>query len=161
MPRSQEKETKQNGLVPAELLIPQGRRMRLIEWVRKPTQNSLQAETTVTEEWPLRRDRAVSSLICVELVAQAISALSTLRRGDGAGPRIGLLVGIKEAEFPNLYVPVKTRLFIQVEELYHVGNYAAFQGTVRSESDSFCRIVIQAMEPEEEVLSDLRILPKP
>ena len=150
----------QNELLPAEPLIPQRGRMRLIEWVRKPAQNSLQAETTVTGVWPLSRDGAVSSLICVELVAQAISALSTWRRGEGARPRVGLLVGIKEAEFPNFSVPVKTRLFIQIDELYHVGDYAVFQGVVRSESESFCKIVIQVMEPEKEVLSNLKILQK-
>jgi predicted hotdog family 3-hydroxylacyl-ACP dehydratase len=132
--------------------------MRLIEWVRKPTQNSLQAETTVTGAWPLNRDGAVSSLICVELVAQAISALSTWRRGEGARPRVGLLVGIKEAEFSNFSVPVRTRLVIQIDELYHVGDYAVFQGMVSSELASFCKIIVQVMEPEKEVLSNLKIL---
>ena len=149
-----------NELLPAEPLIPQRRRMRLIEWVRKPTQNSLQAETTVTGEWPLNRDGAVSSLICVELVAQAISALSTWRRGEGARPRVGLLVGIKEAEFSNFSVPVRTRLVIQIDELYHVGDYAVFQGMVSSELASFCKIIVQVMEPEKEVLSNLKILQK-
>jgi predicted hotdog family 3-hydroxylacyl-ACP dehydratase len=150
----------QNELLPAEPLIPQRRRMRLIEWVRKPTQNSLQAETTVTGAWPLNRDGAVSSLICVELVAQAISALSTWRRGEGARPRVGLLVGIKEAEFSNFSVPVRTRLVIQIDELYHVGDYAVFQGMVSSELASFCKIIVQVMEPEKEVLSNLKILQK-
>jgi predicted hotdog family 3-hydroxylacyl-ACP dehydratase len=131
--------------------------MRLIEWVRKPTQNSLQAETTVTGAWPLNRDGVVSSLICVELVAQAISALSTWRRGEGARPRVGLLVGIKEAEFSNFSVPVRTRLVIQIDELYHVGDYAVFQGMVSSELASFCKIIVQVMEPEKEVLSNLKI----
>ena len=150
----------QNELLPAEPLIPQRRRMRLIEWVRKPAQKGLQAETTVTRAWPLNKGGAISSLICVELVAQAISALSTWRRGEGAKPRVGLLVGIKEAEFPNFCIPVKTRLFIQIDELYHIGDYAVFQGMVSSESASFCKIVIQVMEPEKEVLSDLKILQK-
>jgi predicted hotdog family 3-hydroxylacyl-ACP dehydratase len=150
----------QNELLPAEPLIPQHRRMRLIEWVRKPAQNSLQAETTVSGAWPLNEDGVVSSLICVELVAQAISALSTWRRGKGARPRIGLLVGIKEAEFFDFSVPVGTRLVIQIAELYHVGNYAVFQGMVGSELASYCKIVVQVMEPEKEVLSDLMTLQK-
>jgi predicted hotdog family 3-hydroxylacyl-ACP dehydratase len=147
----------QNELLPAEPLIPQRRRMRLIEWVRKPTQNSLQAEATVTGAWPLNEDGTVSSLICIELVAQAISALSTWRRGEGARPRVGLLVGIKEAEFSNFSVPVRTRLFIRIDELYHVGDYAVFQGMVSSESAFLCKIVLQVMEPGKEVLSDLKI----
>jgi predicted hotdog family 3-hydroxylacyl-ACP dehydratase len=129
--------------------------MRLIEWVKNLTQNGLQAETTVTEAWPLNKDGGVSSLICIELVAQAISALSTWRRGEEARPRIGLLVGIKEAEFFCFRIPVMTRLIIQINELYHVGGYAVFQGKVSSELALFCKTIIQVMEPEEETLSNI------
>ena len=145
----------QNPPLPAEPLIPHRLRMRLIDWVKGPTQNGLQAETTVTEAWPLCRDGKVSSLICVELVAQAVSALSTWRRGEGAKPRVGLLVGIKEAEFSYSSIPVMTRLFIQIDELYHVVDYAVFQGKVSSELAFFCKTIIQVMEPEEETLSNL------
>ena len=145
----------QNQLLPAEPLIPHRLRMRLIDWVKGPTQKGLQAETTVTEQWPLNADGRVSSLICIELVAQAVSALSTWRRGEGAKPRVGLLVGVKEAEFSYVTIPVTTKLFIRIDELYHVGDYAVFQGTVSSESAFFCKAIIQVMEPEEEVLPNL------
>jgi len=145
----------QNLLLPAEPLIPQRLRMRLIDGVKRPTQKGLQAETTVTEAWPLNRDGSVSSLICVELVAQAICALSTWRRGDGARPRVGLLVGIKEAEFSYSGIPVATRLFIQIDQLYNVGAYAVFQGKVSSDLALFCKTIVQVMEPEEEGLSNL------
>jgi predicted hotdog family 3-hydroxylacyl-ACP dehydratase len=146
---------KQNQLLPAEPLIPHRLRMRLIDWVTGPTQKGLQAETTVTEQWPLNTDGRVSSLICIELVAQAASALSTWRRGEGAKPRVGLLVGVKEAEFSYVTIPVTTKLFIQIDELYHVGDYAVFQCHVSSESAFFCKAIIQVMEPDEEVLSNL------
>lgn len=145
----------QNELLPAEPLVPHRLRMRLIDRVMKPTQNGLQAETIVTEEWPLYNDGEVSSIICIELAAQAISALSTWRRGEGAGPRVGLLVGIKEAEFSRSSVPVGTKLHIEIKELSHVGDYAVFEGKVRSDSDSFCKSIIQVMEPEE-TLSNLK-----
>ena len=145
----------QNQPFPAEPLIPHRLRMRLIDWVKAPTQSGLQAETTVTEAWPLDKDGKVSSLICVELVAQAISALSTWRRGEGAKPRVGLLVGIKEADLPYSRIPVMTRLTVQIEELYHVGDYAVFQGKVSSELTFFCKTIIQVMEPEEGTLSNL------
>ena len=148
-------EMEQNQL-PAEPLIPHRLRMRLIDWVKRPTQNGLQAETIVTEEWPLYNNGEVSSIMCIELVAQAIAALSTWRRGEGAGPRLGLLAGIKEAEFSRSSVPVGTRLNIQINELSHVGDYAVFEGKVRSDLDSFCRTIIQVIEPEKEVLSNLK-----
>ncbi len=142
----------QNQLLPAELLIPHRLRMRLIDWVKKATQNSLEAETTVTETWPLNRDGRVSSIICIELVAQAIAALSTWRRGEGARPRLGLLAGVKETEFSKISISVGTRLNLRINELSHVGEYAVFEGEVRSALDSFCKIIIQVIEPEEEIL---------
>jgi predicted hotdog family 3-hydroxylacyl-ACP dehydratase len=130
--------------------------MRLIDWVKRPTPTGLQAGTVVTEEWPLYNNGAVSSILCIELVAQAIAALSTWRRGEGAGPRLGLLAGIKEAEISRSSVPLGTRLHIQIEELSHIGDYAVFEGSVRSDLDSFCKIIIQVMEPEEEFLANLK-----
>lgn len=145
----------QSQLLSAELLIPHRHRMRLLDWVKRPTQNGLQAETTVTEAWPLNRDGKVSSIICVELVAQAVSALSTWRRGEGARPRVGLLVGVKEVVFSCSSIPVMTKLAIQIDELYHVGDYAVFKGKVNSESASFCETVIQVVGPEKETLASL------
>ena len=142
-------------LLPAKPLIPHRLRMRLIDWVKSPTQNGLQAETTVTEAWPLNRDGKVSSIICIELVAQAVSALSTWRRGEGTRPRVGLLAGVKEVEFSYSSIPVMTKLTIQIDELYHVGDYAVFKGKVNSESASFCETIIQVVEPEKETLSSL------
>ena len=147
-------EMEQNQLS-AEPLIPHRLRMRLIDWVKGPTQKGLQAEAIVTEEWPLYNNGEVSSIICIELVAQAISALSTWRRGEGARPRVGLLVGIKEAEFSYSSISLMTKLTIQIDELYHVGDYAMFKGRVSSELAFFCKTIIQVMEPEEETLSNL------
>jgi predicted hotdog family 3-hydroxylacyl-ACP dehydratase len=146
----------QNQRFSAEPLIPHRQGMKLIDWVKNPTQNSLQAETTVREAWPLNDAGDVNSIICVELVAQAVSALSTWRRGEGAKPRIGLLAGIKEAAFFYPAIPVTTRLTIRIEELYHVGDYAVFHGEVSSNSAVFCKTVIQAIEPEEDILSKFK-----
>jgi predicted hotdog family 3-hydroxylacyl-ACP dehydratase len=132
--------------------------MRLIDWVKKPSKNSMQAETTVTEAWPLISDGKADSIMCVELVAQTVSALSTWRRGKGVKPRVGLLVGIKEVEFSDSSIPVRTRLLIKVDELYHVGDYAVFQGIVSSESNMYCKMDIQVIEPEEEVLLNFKAL---
>jgi predicted hotdog family 3-hydroxylacyl-ACP dehydratase len=151
----QENEMEQNQPLPSEPLIPHRRRMKLIDWVKRPTYNRLQAEAIVTEAWPLTSDGRVSSIICIELVAQTIAALSTWRRGKGARPRVGLLVGVKEVAFFYFTIPVMTKLNIQIDELYHVGDYAVFKGKVNSESVSFCEAVIQVLEPEKDTLSRL------
>jgi hypothetical protein len=48
-----------------------------------------------------------------------------------------------------------TRLFIQIDELYHLEGYAVFEGKVSSGLAFFCKAIIQVMEPEEETLSNL------
>ena len=147
----------QTEFLPAEPLIPQRRLMKLIEWVTRPMRNGLLAKTTVAKGWPLKRDEMVDSLICIELVAQAIAALSTWHRGEGARPRVGLLVGIKDVEFFSSTIPVGTPLTIQIDEVYHVGEYAVFGGKVSSDSALVCKIIIQVMEPGEEIISNLMI----
>jgi predicted hotdog family 3-hydroxylacyl-ACP dehydratase len=129
--------------------------MKLLERVVNPVHKGLQAETTVTESWPLARDGSVSSLLCIELVAQAVSALATWRRGEGARPRPGLLVGIKDAQLFAGTLLFGTRVNIHVEELYHLGNYAVFMGRVASGSELLCTTTVQVMEPEEEGFSNL------
>jgi predicted hotdog family 3-hydroxylacyl-ACP dehydratase len=138
------------NILQAEALIPHRRQMKLLERVVNPAHKELQAETTVTESWPLARDGSVSSLLCIELVAQAVSALATWRRGEGARPRPGLLVGIKDARLLPGTLLFGTRVNIHVKELYHLGNYAVFTGRVTSGSDLLCTTTVQVMEPEEE-----------
>lgn len=136
--------------VPVEALIPHRRRMKLLSRVLTLAHKELQAGATVTESWPLARDGAVSSLLCIELVAQTVSALATWRRGEGARPRPGLLVGIKDAQLFADSLPFGTKVNIHVEELYHLGNYAVFSGRVTSGSSLLCTATLQVMEPEEE-----------
>lgn len=144
-----------NGLFPAEPLIPHRHIMRLLEWVKRPQEKTLQAETTVNANWPLHQDGVVSSAICIELVAQTIAALRTWNEGKKAESRLGFVVGLKEAEFSPSNIPVGTRLFIYIAETYHVGEYAVYEGQVNSVSDFTCKTTIQVMEPEEEALPDL------
>jgi len=132
----------------AESLIPHRRHMKLLDRIVNPAPKELQAETTVAESWPLAKDGSVSSLLCIELVAQAISALSTWRKGEGTRPRPGLLVGIKEAQFSAGSLQIGTRVTVHVEELYHVGGYAVFMGRVTSGSALLCTTTLQVMEPE-------------
>jgi len=142
------------NILRAESLIPHRLHMKLLERVVNPAPKELQADTTVTESWPLAKGGSVSSLLCIELVAQAVSALSTWRRGEGARPRPGLLVGIKEAQFFAGRLPIGTKVNIHVEELYHLGNYAVFMGRVSSGSALLCTTTLQVMEPEGECFLD-------
>jgi predicted hotdog family 3-hydroxylacyl-ACP dehydratase len=145
----------ENELFPAGSLIPHKGRMKLLEWIRRPIGKTLQAEATANPDWPLFREGMVSSEICIELVAQTIAALRGFERGDKAGRQIGLLVGVKEADFSAPGFPVGTRLSIRIAELYHLEGYAVYEGQIRAEPDFFCKTVLQVLEPGEEILFDL------
>ncbi|MBI5603246.1 MAG: hypothetical protein HY879_07810 [Deltaproteobacteria bacterium] len=146
----------QNEFFPAEPLIPHRRRMRLLEWVKRPIEKTLLAEATVNPNWPLHQDGRVNSVISIELVAQTIAALRTWRAGKGAGERLGFLVGVKKADFSATSFSVGNKLVIQIAEMYHLGEYAVYEGQVSSESGFFCKTTIQVMEPGEEILSNLK-----
>jgi predicted hotdog family 3-hydroxylacyl-ACP dehydratase len=144
-----------NELFPAGPLIPHRRRMRLLEWVKRPIEKTLVAEATVNPDWPLHQDGMVSSVISIELVTQAIAALRTWNLGEGAEARPGFLVGVKEATFSSPCFPVGKRLIIQIAELHHLDEYAIYEGQVSSEPDFFCKTKIQVMEAGQKILSTL------
>ena len=76
----------QKDYLMAESLIPHRRQMMLIERIKNPDKSGLQAETRVREDWPMYEKGGVRSIICIELIAQSISALSTWRRGPASKP---------------------------------------------------------------------------
>lgn len=147
----------QEDVLLADALIPHRQRMKLIRYVRKPCETGLQAEATVGEGWPLHENGTVSSIMCVELMAQSISALSTWRRGPGAKPRVGLLVGIKEARFHAPVLHVGTVLSIKVDKISHIGDYAVFKGEVTSGPTLFCDAIIQVIEPQSDIFRETGI----
>jgi predicted hotdog family 3-hydroxylacyl-ACP dehydratase len=141
----------------AESLIPHRRRMMLIERIKNPDESGLQAETRVREDWPIYEKGAVSSIICIELIAQSISAYGTWRRGARAVPRVGLLVGVKRAEFTTATLPLNIKLRISVEEVSRVGSYGVFKGEVASGSTNFCRAVVQVIDSDKDILQKIRM----
>lgn len=140
----------------AESMIPHRHRMKLIERIKNPDQNGLQAETTVRKVWPMYDRGAVSSIICVELIAQSISAFATWLRGPKAIPRIGLLVGVKRAEFSTATIPIDIELTITVGTISRVGNYGVFKGEVASGPTSFCNAAIQVIDPDGNILEKIK-----
>jgi predicted hotdog family 3-hydroxylacyl-ACP dehydratase len=142
----------QEDVILADVLIPHRQRMKLISSVRNAGENGLLAETTVREDWPLHENGTVNSVMCVELMAQSVSALSTWRRGPGTKPRVGLLVGIKEARFYTAVLAVGTPLSIKVDKVSQIGDYAVFKGEVTCGPTLFCDAIIQVIEPQSDIL---------
>jgi predicted hotdog family 3-hydroxylacyl-ACP dehydratase len=141
----------QEDVLLADALIPHKQRMKLIRYVRNADEKGLIVETTVREDWPLQENGMVNSIMCVELMAQSVSALSTWRRGPGAKPRVGLLVGIKEARFYTAVLAVGTALTIKVDKVSQIGDYAIFKGEVTCGPTLFCDAIIQVIEPQSDI----------
>ena len=139
----------------AEKLIPQRGRMKLVRRIIDPGESGLTAEARVEEDWPLCCEGSVSSMLCLELIAQSMCALSTWRRGSDAEPRIGLLVGVKDAQFSGAAIPVGEQLTIRIDKVSVIGNYALYAGEVNSGPILLCKAVIQALEPDQEFLEAL------
>jgi predicted hotdog family 3-hydroxylacyl-ACP dehydratase len=148
----------QKDYLMAESLIPHRRQMMLIERIKNPNKSGLQAETKVREAWPMYENGAVSSLICIELIAQSVSAFGTWRRGAGAVPRVGLLVGIKRAEFTTATLPLDIKLRISVEKVSKVGNYGVFKGEVASGPTNLCKAVVQVIDPDKDILQRIKAI---
>ena len=145
----------EKDLLVAEKFIPHRRRMMLIDRIKEPDENGLQAYTTVSKDWPMYEKGGVSSIICIELIAQSISALSTWWRGPASKPRVGLLVGVKKAEFTTVTVPIGSKLTITVDTISRIGNYGVFKGEVASGATNLCKAVIQAIDSEEDILREI------
>ncbi len=139
----------------AAKLIPHRGPMKLIQRIIDPDENGITAEASVDETWPLCNHGAVSSMVCLELIGQSMCALSTWLRGQGARPRIGLLVGVKEMWFPTLTIPVGSHLTIRVDKISVIGNYGLYSGGVTCGPVSFAKAVVQGIEPEREVIDAL------
>jgi hypothetical protein len=65
-------------------------------------------------------------------------------------------VGIKSAEFTAATMPVGIRLTIRVDEVSHIGNYGVFKGEVSSDSTRYCKADIQVLDPDNDVLKELK-----
>jgi predicted hotdog family 3-hydroxylacyl-ACP dehydratase len=148
----------QEEFLMAESLIPHRHRMMLIERIINPDKSGLQAETRVREDWPLYEEGAVSSIICIELIAQSVSAFGTWQRGVGAVPRVGLLVGVKRAEFTTATLPMDIKLRISVEEVSRVGNYGVFKGDVASGPTNLCKAVVQVIDLDKDILQRIKAI---
>jgi 3-hydroxyacyl-[acyl-carrier-protein] dehydratase len=81
-------------------LLPHAPPARLVLGVIEATGDAIVCAAEVPPDHPLVVDGRCPAFLGIEAAAQAAAVLEALRRKDGApGPRIGYLVGIREARF--------------------------------------------------------------
>ena len=94
-------------------------------------------------------------ILAIEVIAQAAAALHGYRKGLLDEPRVGFLVGIREARFYVQYLPLKAELTVNVKIVSQIGNYCVFKGEVKLADELICKAQVQAMEPDDELFGKL------
>ena len=133
-----------------EALIPHRDRMRLITEILSVDEEKAVTSATARETWPLFDGGSVDTLVTIELVAQTAALLEGWKRlQSNRGGVTGWLVGIKNAEFRRMRIPVNEALVTEVRRSYALEGYAVFTGTVSMGSEEVVTMRIQAFRPEE------------
>ena len=133
-----------------EALIPHRDRMRLIGEVLSVDEEKAVTSATATDSWPLFDGGSVDALVTIELVAQTAALLEGWKRLQSKrGGAVGWLVGIKNAEFRSMRIPVNEQLVTEVRRSSALEGYAVFTGTVSTGSAIIATMLIQAFRPEE------------
>ena len=133
-----------------EALIPHRDRMRLITEVLWVDEEKAVTSATAKDTWPLFDSGSVDTLVTIELVAQTAALLEGWKRLQSErGGATGWLVGIKNAEFRCMCIPVNETLVTEVRRSCALEGYAVFTGTVSIGSEIVATMRIQAFRPEE------------
>jgi predicted hotdog family 3-hydroxylacyl-ACP dehydratase len=133
-----------------ETLIPHRDRMRLISEVLWVDEEKAVTSATAKDTWPLFDGGSVDTLVTIELVAQTAALMEGWKRLQSKrGGATGWLVGIKNAEFGSMRIPVNETVVTEVRRSYALEGYAVFTGTVSIGSEIVATILIQAFRPEE------------
>jgi len=133
-------------------LLPHRDAMLLLDSVLEVDENHAVAETLVKTSWPTAA-AGVSSLICVELVAQTIGVCNVWNlvriHGENAN-KSGWLVAIKKAVFHTETLPFSARLTIRAENglSYHLFREAT--GWVYWQDRLIAEVVVQLYQGEAE-----------
>lgn len=88
---------------PVEDLLPHAPPARLILGILDASPEGITAVAEVPPGHPLVVDGLAPALLGIEAAAQAAAILEALQRTDGLGPRIGYLVGIREARLTGAF----------------------------------------------------------
>jgi len=98
------------GFPPPEALLPHEPPALLLREVTEVTEGSIVAVAEIPSSHPLVADGRFPAFLALEAAAQAAAALEALGRREAAGPRIGYLVGIRDARFTAPSLPAGRRL---------------------------------------------------
>jgi 3-hydroxyacyl-[acyl-carrier-protein] dehydratase len=89
------------------ILLPHAPPARLIRGVIEAEAERIVCAAEVPPDHPLAAEGHAPAFLAVEAAAQAAAVLEALARKEDPAPRIGYLVGVREARFTTLPLPVE------------------------------------------------------
>jgi len=102
-----------SGFPPIEGLLPHAPPARLLGGIAEASPEEIRAVAEIPPGHPLAVDGFVPAFLGIEAGAQAAAALEALNRSpDAPGPRIGYLVGVREARFAAAALPIGRPLLV-------------------------------------------------
>lgn len=102
------------GFAPPEALLPHEPPALLLRSVAEVTEGGVVAIAEISPSHPLVTGGRFPAFLTLEAAAQAAAALEALGRREAPGPRIGYLVGIRDARFTVPSLPAGRRLRVAV-----------------------------------------------
>jgi predicted hotdog family 3-hydroxylacyl-ACP dehydratase len=81
------------------VLLPHAPPARLVTGVTEVLEDGIVCAAEVSPDHPLTEEERFPAFLGIEAAAQAAAALEALGRRGEAGPRVGYLVGVREARF--------------------------------------------------------------
>jgi len=125
--------------------------MLLLDAVLELDDNHAIAEAVVKTSWPTAKATGVSSLLCVELVAQTIGVYNIWRLMRAHGENVnknGWLVAIKKAVFDADTLPFDAKLTIRAENDFSFHPFCEATGSVYCRGKLMAEVVAQIYQDE-------------
>jgi predicted hotdog family 3-hydroxylacyl-ACP dehydratase len=113
-----------------DALVPHRGPARLLETVVNWRAGALAGRGRIPADSPFARDGRAPCFMGLELAAQGAAALQALSRPGDPAPRVGYLVGVREARFLQDDLPVETALTFVVQEAGHAGALGVYEATI-------------------------------
>jgi len=141
-----------NRAVPVpDNLLPHRGSMRLVDEILAVDARQAVTRSAITDRWPLFKDAAVSSLVCIELVAQTAGISNcwdgVQKQGEQFSNR-GWLVGIKEAVFHLDTLPLSAPIITRSRNSFTYEGYREIVGTVEIGSEIVAEVQLQLIQSE-------------
>ena len=92
---------------PVSTLVPHAPPARLVRGILEASAEGLTGLAEIPMDSPFVEEGRAPAFLGLEAAAQGAAALEALSRRDAAGPRIGYLVGLRDARFQTAWLPAE------------------------------------------------------